>query len=342
MAEESRTDSLLDHIMKRSRMPWYVATAIATAVLVLLSVLVAYLDSSLVLGTAISRWEFWRELLDSPVWLLYILIAYPYMHRLRNRAIHTFLLLLPPEDGVPNRLATGIFTPNRRLEWSAVLIGAIFFLSVMQPWGWEWDTVFWLKVFEAITFPLLFGLMFWLIYDTLTGTMRLSRLSRQDLKLDIFDTDLLTSIARYSLGISFSLLAGISVSMLFQPRDALLLWESVVIYAIVVCVAVLAFFFSMWSAHRAIARVKNGELALARKNLAAASRELKEWTEQGKLDGMERLSSTIALWKDYKELVQETPEWPFNASIIRRLVASTLVPAGIYLMKVFSGLGFRL
>ncbi len=130
--------------------------------------------------------------------------------------------------------------------------------------------------------------------------------------------------------------------MLFQPRDALLLWKSVVIYAIVVCVAVLAFFFSMWSAHRAIGRVKNGELAVARKNLAVASRELKEWTEQGKLDGMERLSSTITLWKDYKELVQETPEWPFNASIIRRLIASALVPAGVYLMKVFSVFRFRL
>ena len=96
MAEESQEDGLLDHLMKRLRMSWYLITVIATAVLVLLSVLVAYLDGSLVLGTAISRWEFWRELLDSPVWLLYILIAYPYMRRLRDQAIHTFLLLLPP------------------------------------------------------------------------------------------------------------------------------------------------------------------------------------------------------------------------------------------------------
>ncbi len=342
MAEESRTDSLLDHLMKRSRMPWYLATAIATAVLLLFSILVAYLDGLFVSSTAISKWEFWRELLDFPTWLVWILMMYPYMRRLRDQAIHTFQLLLPLEDSVPNRLAAEVFVPNRRLEWGAVLIGAVFSLSVEQPWGWGWDLSFWLNVYEVVTFPLLFGLLFWLLYDTLTGTLYLSRLSRQDLRLDVFDTDLLTSITHSGLGISLTFLAGISVSLIFQRRESLLEWESITIYAVLVCAAVLAFFLSIWSAHRAIAQVKKRELALARKHLTTASREIKEWTEQGTLEGMERLSSTIALWKDYKELVQETPEWPFNASIIRRLAASTLVPAGVYLMKVFSVLGFRL
>ncbi len=78
-------------------------------------------------------------------------------------------------------------------------------------------------------------------------------------------------------------------------------------YVILVCVTVLMFFTSMWSAHNAMAGTKKRELDLAREHLAAASRELKDQAVRGQVGGMEKLSSTITSWGAYQRLAQDAP-----------------------------------
>jgi hypothetical protein len=342
MAEETHTESLLDRLMKYPRIPWYWNTAVVAAVLLLFLVFMVYLDGFFVLGTAVARWSFWRDYLDSPVMPIYILMIYPVMRRLRNQAIQTFRSLLPLKEDDSSQTVTEIFVPNRRWEWGAVLIGAFFWLATDQPWNWWWGPgAFWLHVYEVVTFLLLFSLLGWLIYDTLAGILHLSRLSRQDLKLDIFDTGLLTPIARSSLGISLTFIGGISLSMVFQTPETLLQWDDITIYSILVCVTILIFFLSMWSVHRVMTDAKKRKLDLARKHLAGASHELEDRTAQNRLDRIEGLSFTIAAWVNYERRVQEVPTWPFNAAIIRRLMASIIIPAIVYLIKILSGLGFR-
>ena len=113
-------------------------------------------------------------------------------------------------------------------------------------------------------------------------------------------------------------------------------------YAILVGVTLAIFFVSMWSVHSAIAGVKRKELELARKRLAAASVELKDRAEQDPAAGMEGLTTSITSWATYQRLVKEIPTWPFTAGIIRRLLASIIAPAIVYLIKILSGMGFRL
>ena len=185
------------------------------------------------------------------------------------------------------------------------------------------------------------GLLAWLIYDTLAGAVRVNRLSRRDLKLDIFDTEPLIPIARWSLGISLAFVGGISLSLVFQTREDLLRYQSITMYAILICVTILIFFISMRSAHNAMARAKKQELDLAREHLAVASRDLKDQAVRGQVGEMERLSYAITSWATYQRLVQESRTWPFNAGIIRRLIASTIVPAVVYLIKILAGLGIR-
>ncbi len=334
-----RADSLLDQLMKCSRMPWYWATAIVAAVLFLSLFLVAYLDGFFVLGIALSKWNFWERYVDSPIMIIYILIVYPFMRRLRDQAIQAFRSLLPQGEGVSNRLAMETFIPNRRWEWVAVLIGIALWIPIEQSAGWWWGRgTFWLNVYQMVTFPLLFGLLSWLIYDTLTGALRLSRLSRQDLKLDIFNPGQLIPVARSSLGISLALFGGISLSMVFETRKTLLQWDDMTIYAILVCLTVLAFFLSLRSAHNAMARAKSYQLAIARKHLAVASHELESQVAQDQFRMNEELSSAISARVSYERRVKEAPEWPFNTRILRWLIASTLVPAVVYLIKVFTNL----
>ena len=339
MTEESRSYPLVSELIKRSRLPWYWATAVVTGVLFLLLVLAAFLDGVL---SDVSGWEFWHNHLIGILLITYILAVYEPMRRLRDRAVETFRPLLNLDDKDFNRLAAEVTTPKRRWEWSSALAGVAFAVVLGQPWTLEWGPgMLWQSVHLVIVGTLMNGLLAWLIYDTVTGAVRVNRLSRRDLKLDVLDTELLTPIARWSLGISLGFVGGISLSLVFATRESLLRWQSISMYAILVCVTVLIFLLSMWSFHRAMTDAKNRKLALARKRLIVISRELEDYTEQGKLGGLGELSASLTSWANYQRLVREAPTWPFDAGIIRRLLASAIVPAIVYLIKILAGVGLR-
>ncbi len=265
MAEESHSYNLLDALMKRSQLSWYWATAVVAAVLILFLILAAYLDG---IFSELSAWLFWRDYLDSPVLIIYTLVVYPFMWRLWKRTIQVFQPLLSPEVGALNQLVPKAPTPKRRWQWAAVFIGAIFFLSLSQPWGWNWISgEIWLNVYEVVTFPLLFGLLGWLFYNGLASSRYLARLSHKNLKLDIFEPGLLTPVARWSLGTSFAFISGISMSLAFQIQENLLVWQNITIYAVLIGVTVLLFFLSMWSTHSAMAKAKSRELAPWHENI---------------------------------------------------------------------------
>jgi len=338
--EEPRNYPLVSELIRRSRLPWYWATAAATAALLLLLLVAAWLDGAL---SDMLEWHFWRTNLDGMLLIAYILAVHRLMWRLRERAIEAFRPLLSLDDTDFSRLAAEVSVPKRRWEWASALVGVALALALGQPWNLEWGPgLLWQSVYLVIAGTLMNGLLAWLIYDTVTGAVRVSRLARRDLKLDVLDTGLLTPIARWSLGISFGFVGGISLSLVFSTQESLLRWQSISMYAILVCVTVLIFLLSMWSVHRAMADAKNRRVALARQHLVAISRELEERVAQGQISGLEGLSSTVASWATYQRLIQEAPTWPFNAGILRRLVASVAVPAIVYLIRILVGAGLRI
>jgi len=332
--KKPRADNLLQALMRQSRLPWYGTTAVIAAVLILFLILAAYLDG--ILGALSELW-FWQELLDSPVLIIYVLVVYPFMWRLWERAVRAFQPLMPADDS-PKRPAGEAPPPNRRWEWVAIFIGAAFFLLLSQPWKWGWVTgEIWLHVYEIITFPLLFGLLAWLVYSGLSGTRYIARLGRQALNLDIFEPGVLAPVAHWSLGTSLAFIGGISLSLVFQTWESLRMWEDITIYAVLLGATVLLFFMSMWSTHKAMARAKKRELGLAQKHLTAAYRELKERVNQNQMKGVEKLYATLTAWSTYERQSKEAPTWPFNASIIRRLAVSGLLPGLIYLIRFLFG-----
>ena len=338
MVQEPRAYPLVVALMKRSRLPWYWVTALVTAGLVLLLTLAASLDGTIadMLG-----WEFWFNYLDGLLLIPYILMVSTFMWRLRIRAIQAFRPLLAVDSDAFDRLAAKASAPNRRWEWVSVLIGVGLVVAMGQPWNLPWGAgLLWQSVYLVIAGTLMNSMLFWLVYDTLASTVRIARLSRQAMKIDIlFNTELLMPIARWSLGIAVGWVGGISLSLVFQTQESLLKGQTITLYAILVGVTVLGFLLSMWSTRNTIAKVKRRELVLARKHLAAASLELKDRTAQGRIEGMEGLSSTMASWATYQKLVQDTPTWPFDVNIMRRLLASTIAPVLVYLAKILSGLG---
>jgi hypothetical protein len=335
MVEEPQTYPLIEALIRRSRLSWYWFTIIVTAVLLLLLIIATLLDGA---TSYLSTWGFWQNYGDGLLLIAYILMVSSFMWRLRIKAIQAFRPLLAMDDYAFNRLAAKASAPNRRLEWISVLIGVGLAVALGQPWDLPWGPgELWSSVYLVIVGTLMNGLLMWLVYDTLASTVRIAQLSSQTPKIDIlFNTELLIPIARWSLGISVGWVGGISLSLVFQTQDSLLRGETITLYAILVCVTVLGFLLSMWSTRNTIATVKRRELTLARKHLAAASFELKDRTAQGRLEGMEGLSSTMTSWATYQKLVQDTPTWPFDINIMRRLAASTIAPVLVYLAKVFA------
>ncbi|MFC2034642.1 hypothetical protein ACFLUJ_00760 [Chloroflexota bacterium] len=339
MKEETGKHNLLQMLMKKSQLPWRWATVTVAALLFLFLVLAMFLDGRI---NDLSTWRFWQINLEGPVLIIYILVAHIFMWRFRERAIQVFRPLLDIDEGDFNQLAVKVAEPKRRWEWTFVFVGFGLAVALGQPWTLPWGPGdLWWSVYLVITGALMNGMLAWLIYDTLTGAVRINRLSRRDLKLDIFDSEQLLPIARWGLGISLGFVGGISLSVIFGTNLDLLRWQSIIMYGILICVTVLMFFISMWSAHNAMASAKRRELYLIREHLAAASHELKNQASQDPGEGMERLSSVINSWATYQRLVRESPTWPFNAGIIRRLIASAIVPAVVYLIKILSGLGIR-
>ncbi len=335
MVEESRAKPILAALMKRTRLTWYRATALLAVVLLSLLVLVTFVNGDT--GYFLEP-GFWRSYLEGPVMITYILVVYPFMARSFERAIQAFRSISPMDESDFGRLVAEINKPNRRRELASLFIGAIFPLLLNLPWSASISSDTWLKVYQLIVGMLLFGLLGWLIYDTLVGTMRIARLSRQDLRLDIFDTKLLSPVAFRSLGVSLAWVGGISLSLAFQTWEGIS-WQTVTIYAILVSATVLAFFLSVWSTHNAMVTIKKRELSLAWNNLATASRELKSRAERNQKEGMQELSYTITAWAAQHKLVQDTSTWPFDANIIRRLVASMLAPVIIFLVKLIPQFG---
>jgi hypothetical protein len=181
---------------------------------------------------------------------------------------------------------------------------------------------------------MLFGLLGWLIYSSFTSNQYINRLSRQQINLDIFDPGVLTPIARSSLGFSVAFIGGISLSLIFQTPEDLLMWSNITVWVILICFTVLLFFLSMWGTHSTMAKAKTRHLHLARKHLAGFSHELENRVAQGQLVGMSDLSSTISALVTYEKRVKEAPTWPFSVDIVRRLAMSVLMPAAVYLIKI--------
>ena len=334
---------LIEAPIRRSRLsrPWTITVFVGG--LLLLLVLMVSLDGGL---ASLLDWNVVGPTLLNITFPVYILLVYPFMMRSREQAVLAFKPLLSLENDAFNKVAENISKPNRRGEWIAIFLGiSVLGVVLFQPWTLDWGKgYFWVTVHYVITTTIGMGLMGWLIYDALISIVRVSRLSHRDLKLDILNTEILAPVASWSLSISLVFVGIIILAIISEVAtiakialDA----KSIIGYGFLICITLLIFFLSMWTAHRAMSEAKRNKLIPARKHLAEISRELVDQEAKGQREGMIELSSTITAWTTYEKRVKEAPTWPFNAGIIRRLLLSILTPGLVYLVKILSQTGIR-
>ncbi|UCD08095.1 MAG: hypothetical protein JSU79_06990 [Dehalococcoidales bacterium] len=333
---------LLIKIVTFTRLPARWMTATIAIILLLIFVIFSSLDGSL---SGFIEDDLWRYFMDAPVLITYILLVYPFMYRLWTKSVQTLYELMSEKSGDRDKPNLYIPDPKRRWEIISFVGGAVFWLCLWQPWTWvdRWQSgSAWLSVYDVVTQCMLFGLLVMVIYSSFVGHMYQNGLLKRRLILNIFNTSTLTPVARSSLGLSITFIGGISLSLIFQNQEDLLKWNNIFVWAILLCFAILVFFLSLWSTHSAMSDAKKRELSFVRNQLKITSAELKEKAEDSTRRGTDELSPTITALLNYERRITEVPEWPFNAGILRRLTVSILAPVVVFLVKVFSGIGFRL
>jgi hypothetical protein len=150
-------------------------------------------------------------------------------------------------------------------------------------------------------------------------------LGRNYLKVDLLDTRSLHPIARQGMRSAFTWILLISLVSLFWLGPAAGQTNGPIIIAVTLWVSA-ALFYSVSGAHDSIRREKNAQLAALRERIrseyGAAIGEARS-----EPDGGAQLAGLIA----YHDLIDQAPEWPFDAPMVLRLALFAALGLGSWL-----------
>jgi hypothetical protein len=330
MASESLTivapSTLLEALVARTGLTWRGIALAAGLVLLLLSVGAAYLDG-LLTGPISGGY---RYLLMAPVLVPFLLLTQPPLRRLREGAIDAFRALVPLDDEHYYRALGRAPMFNRRREWMALGTGAVAGPLLTRA-AWPYFPL-WTKAYVILAGTVLFGLLGWSLYSTLSGTRLFSEAKTRPEGVNVFELAFLEPIGHWSLGVALSYVGGSTLSLIFLPQPALIV-ETIFMFGIVLLAPVLVFFLNMLSARRIVVRAKRRELRMVRDGLAAASRALKGAAAQSDPEEMSALLGQFSAWVAVEQRVKQVPEWPYTAGIGRGLALSLLLPVGVGVMQ---------
>ena len=325
--------------MGRTRLSWFQLTAAVGAVLLALLGGAAYLNGVLVSALNgneplshlydSSFWKMvwntvWQEA-DQPILTVYILLLLPTLRRVHDSAIQSLRSLVVTDDDAFDRTVAEVSTRTMRREWVAAGIGAGAGLLLLSPWS-KPPPHFWpIKLYLLLSTALIYGLAGWFIYVSLTDSRLFTKLLSHSPEIDVFDLAPLQPIARWSLGISLSIIGGVTLATALNPSvEEFLSVHTIISNSAMILVAIVVFFLGVMSTHRAIVAAKEQKLGLVRHTLSALFQKL---LEQG-------TAAQVQTWLAYEKRIQEAPEWPFTAAIIRNLLISTLLPGAAFICRM--------
>jgi hypothetical protein len=250
------------------------------------------------------------------------------MRRLRDNAIRSFRPLVRISDDDFQQLLTEAPLFNRRQEWLALVIGGLGGTLLFRPWVfWPGATV----VYGVLGGGLMYCLLSWFIYSSLSGTRLFAELQRRSLKINIFDLEPLEPIGRWSLGIALAYIGGNTLSLFFVAQPGQL--ENIIIYTPLILTPAAVFFLNMMSTHRVMVDAKKRELKRVRVILEAAYEALNERAAQGEVEGLRALLDSFTAWASVEQRVKEVPEWPYTESIMRSLAGLVFLPIVVFVIE---------
>ena len=230
----------------------------------------------------------------------------------------------------PQRVLGAPLAEMRRSRWAG-LAGILFFVATIEvpnyiagaPPFATWVT------FHSMSYMLVLGvLFFWIAGRIAFFSVLSSRVTEQDDRsetFDLLDTRPLAIHARLSLRTSLAWVIGFSIASLIFLNPEVRFVQSLIVFLpillITAAIASATFLLPLRDLRRRVAAAKRAELA----RVEAAIRGEPGALHGSRLEargGAESLADLIA----YRGLIDAVPEWPFDASALRRFGLYLLIP----------------
>lgn len=275
--------------------------------------------------------SFWKELFQLPLLTLYILLAWPLIKKKHEKAIQIFKPLMVRGDFDFQNLLTSSVLKSRRLELPVMFISIVFGYLVFKPWNQSW--MWWPYLFLAQF--IMFGLFGWFVYICLTSSQIFSVIGRQPINFNIFLPVVLEPVAKWSLGVSTAFIGLATIGALFMKTSVFSDFRFGTFYVLTLCVSVIIFFLGTWDAHKMIITVKEREIERINQMLKKNYDEFHKAVEKGNLQEIETLSELINTLLGLEKRLQEAPEWPYSADVVRNLALSIIFPCVLAYMESF-------
>jgi len=324
--------TLPELLVKKTHLNWYVVTTLFALLLLTSLILIA-----ITADTPISNLgeNFWRTGFQGPAIIIYILIIFPILTRMGDKAVESIIPWVAMNQEELAELETKYRVPSRKWEIIFLSMGIVIILLLTQPWKGAIEPFY---IFLFLTEMIMFSFLSLLIYYGFHNARYMTQINKR-LKLDLFNMDSLVPIARWSLSISLAFLGGIALSIIFQNIENLKQWQVIIIYIIIIFSTVAMFFISLWSTHMAIVNVKKHELTMVQEKLTRACRIMMQNAHEhsNANNNNNYLFSEVAAWTLYERRIRETKEWPYNAGIIRQLIISIMSSGFVYVIKLLWG-----
>lgn len=165
------------------------------------------------------------------------------------------------------------------------------------------------------------------LYAGTLSVVRMWRMGRRRVRVDLVDLDALTAFGRYGLRLALVLNLGGGMLIALDVIDTgELSLVGLALFAPAALLGVAALLVPSWGLHRRIRQAKAAELARVRSALAG---------DRGALDGSplradaDRLSTLdLVQWRDR---VASLREWPFDAGVLRRFGLYLLIPVASWI-----------
>jgi hypothetical protein len=288
----------------------------------------AYLDGTLrsFLGSGQ-----WRGVLLPPSLILYILAVAPSIARMEANVLRSFRPLVLVDDDRFSRVLSEAARIKPSSEVVAFGIGVLLgLLWVIRGSG---ISVTWIELYWLLSTALMFGLLGWTIYVSLTSGRLTTALLHEPLRIDLFDVAPFNAIGRQSLLTALVFVGGITLSLLLSGLEPAILRlpEFWLVYIPLALVPVFVFFLNMHPTHQVLADAKKRELQVVQRHIQQAGRALIQRREESQDIG--NLAAEIQALIAYDQRLQMTRTWPYNTAMLRTLFFSVLIPVATVLVR---------
>ena len=311
--------SLFERLFDRQRPVW--VTLMVSLAIFSVPFVAAYLDGQLVNSF---RHGEWRVLMIYPAVIVYILVVSPAMARMGDEVVAAFRPLIDMEDDAFHNLVSEASRINPFHEWLAFAIGAG--LGILNAQGSTFGAnIFWLKLYWNLAGAVMYGLLAWTIFLSISST-RLNRvLHSQSLRFDILDSTTFEAVGRQSLLLALVFVGGFTLSLLFAFRPDYLTNPAVWLFYLPILVVIgLIFLLSMRPTHQALVAEKKRRLEPVQRHIVSACQTLVQRLEQGQDSAS--LPAEINALSVYEQRLLAARTWPYNTAMLRTLFLSVFFP----------------